>query len=268
MSSLLVGCSAPLQPDVVSHAEDGLGLRVPNHIAPQDSIIAQSDSFSDQGALQWHEVMVPVLELLGHVDLENHPDFSPIPAAFATREGLVLRTEARDSLVAMAEAALKEGLQLTVLSATRTFGHQVSIWERKWNRSAYMGWDNLDKAQDILAYSAMPGSSRHHWGTDVDVFSLEPKDFLSGQGAELLAWMRSHASRFGFVEVYDNDPSRTGYQPEPWHWSFMPLAGPFLKRLDNALQDSSLSDFTGFLGSEYADSLGILPRYMHGIASE
>jgi len=268
VGSLFLACSSPPMSGDVNHARDGQRQRANPLNIPHDVVMNSASSSSVHEATSGHQVEVPVMELLGHVDPRNHPDFSPIPAVYSSREGLVLRTEARDSLVAMADAARKEGLQFIVLSATRTFDHQVAIWERKWKRPAYMGWGNLSKAQDILNYSAMPGSSRHHWGTDVDIFSLETHDFHSGEGAELLAWMRSHAARFGFEEVYDDNPLRTGYRPEPWHWSFMPLAGPFLNRLDEALQDSSFQAFDGFAGSEYADSLEIVARYMHGLASK
>ena len=31
-----------------------------------------------------------------------------------------------------------------------------------------------------MNYSAMPTASRHHWGTDVDINSVDPEDFETG----------------------------------------------------------------------------------------
>ena len=206
-----------------------------------------------------------VRELLGHVDPATHPDFVAIPTAWCAREGLMLRTEACSTFVAMAEAAALEGIRLEALSATRTFAHQRSIWERKWSRPRYMGWEGVDIARDILTYSSMPGSSRHHWGTDIDLHSLESDDFTHGEGQRVVAWLRANAEGFGFVEVYTEDPARTGYLPEPWHWSYMPLAEAFLAQLEEARARNELPAFAGFSGAELADSLGIFDAYMRGI---
>ncbi|MDG1674357.1 MAG: D-alanyl-D-alanine carboxypeptidase family protein, partial [Flavobacteriales bacterium] len=159
----------------------------------------------------------PLEELLGNVRPAEDSAFSELPARMCSREGLYLRTEARDAFVAMHDSALADGVRLTALSATRTFGHQRSIWNRKWARPQYMGWSDFEKAQDILLYSSMPGSSRHHWGTDVDIHSLEPSEFIQGDGAQVVAWLRKTAHHFGFAEVYIADSGRTGYQPEAWH---------------------------------------------------
>ena len=144
----------------------------------------------------------PLRELMGRVSPTQDSAFAPIPSELCSRDGMHLRREARDAFVRMHGAAAAEGISLTALSATRTFGHQASIWNRKWNGAQRMGMAPVDRALDILRFSSMPGSSRHHWGTDVDMHSLEPADFEQGEGARTLAWLRTHAGDFGFVEVY------------------------------------------------------------------
>jgi len=205
-------------------------------------------------------------ELLGDVRPSEDSAFSELPSGMCSRDGLYLRTEARNAFVAMHDSALADGIRLTALSATRTFGHQRAIWNRKWARPHYMGWSNVDKARDILLYSSMPGSSRHHWGTDVDIHSLEPSDFIQGDGAQVVAWLRKTAHHFGFVEVYTADPARIGYQPEAWHWSYLPLAQPFLEALNAAHQSGELQGFEGFEGADTADSLGLMEHYINGVA--
>ena len=125
-----------------------------------------------------------------------------------------------------------------------------------------MGWQGVDVAKDILTYSSMPGSSRHHWGTDVDLYSLEPSAFESGAGKQTVEWLRVHASTFGYAEVYTQDSSRTGYLPEPWHWSYVPLSRPFLKAYLDSVRSS---DFSSFLGSEQARSVNIINHYVAGV---
>ncbi len=132
----------------------------------------------------------------------------------------------------MKAAADQAGIQLVIRSATRNFEYQRGIWERKWQRPQYMGWQDIDKARDILTYSAMPGASRHHWGTDIDLNSFENEWFTSGEGADIYAWLTAHAADFGFHQVYDDKSTgRTGYELERWHWSYLPTAGPMLDSL-------------------------------------
>ena len=210
----------------------------------------------------------PLRELMGRVSPTQDTAFAPIPAALCSRDGMHLRREARDAFVRMHEAAAAEGISLKALSATRTFGHQASIWNRKWNGAQRMGMAPVDRALDILRFSSMPGSSRHHWGTDVDMHSLEPADFEQGEGAQTLAWLRAHAGDYGFVEVYTPDAERPGYQPEAWHWSYAPLSVPFLKALNAASPAEKRTVFEGFEGASLADSVDIMGRYVNGVSDE
>ena len=213
-------------------------------------------------------VVPPLTELLGHVMPAKDSAFAELPARVSSRKGLFLRTEAQEAFIQMYDAAEKDGVTLTALSATRPFSHQASIWNRKWKRPQAMGMAPLERARDILTYSSMPGTSRHHWGTDVDIFSLEPSDFDEGEGAQVVAWLRSHAGEFGFVEVYTEDEHRPGYQPEAWHWSYLPLAGPFLDAINHAHQTGSLPQLEGFEGAFLADSLEVIREYVNGINAQ
>ena len=210
----------------------------------------------------------PLRELMGRVSPAHDTSFAPIPSELCSRDGMHLRREARDAFVRMHGAAAAEGISLTALSATRTFGHQASIWNRKWNGAQRMGMAPVDRALDILRFSSMPGSSRHHWGTDVDLHSLEPADFEQGEGAQTLAWLRAHAGDFGFVEVYTPQADRSGYQPEAWHWSYAPLAVPFLKAVNEASMEEKRAVFEGFDGAFLADSVDILGHYVNGVSAE
>ncbi|MGB1074545.1 MAG: D-alanyl-D-alanine carboxypeptidase family protein, partial [Flavobacteriales bacterium] len=123
-------------------------------------------------------------ELLGRFDPAAHPDFSRVPNAWTDKDGIYLRTEVLLACGQMRADAAADGVTLVIRSATRNFDYQKGIWERKWERPQYMGWQAVDKARDILTYSAMPGASRHHWGTDIDFNSFENDWFASGEGAE------------------------------------------------------------------------------------
>lgn len=206
---------------------------------------------------------IPVNELIGDFDPSKHPGFVTIDAKYTNKQGIRMRKEAYAAFVRMAEAAKKDGVSLKIISATRNFAYQKNIWERKWDQPKYMGWSAIDRAQDILKYSAMPGSSRHHWGTDIDLNALNNEWFEAGEGKRVYDWLVTNAPKFGFHQVYTSkSEGRTGYEEEKWHWSYMPLAAHFLdcynRNISNQLQGR-------FKGSETASELKIVERYVNGI---
>jgi hypothetical protein len=109
----------------------------------------------------------------------------------------------------------------------------------------------------------MHGTTRHHWGTDIDINSLENSYFKSGAGKKLYDWMLLHAAEYGFHQTYtDKSKGRTGYEEEKWHWSYLPLSGPFLEEYKKQI---SYTDITGFSGSQVAAELKVIETYVQGI---
>ena len=206
-------------------------------------------------------------ELLGRI-IPSAPLFTEVPIMFASRTGILLRTEVLNAFYNLQQAASDEDIELIILSGTRTFSHQKSIWERKWERPRYMGWADLEKTRDILSYSSMPGTSRHHWGTDIDLNSLENEYFITGEGLMVYEFLNRCASEFGFYQVYTakngeyKTTSRTGYEEEKWHWSYLPIANEMLEEYNYLI---STEDIEGFKGSSSADSLKIIRHYVNGI---
>lgn len=205
-------------------------------------------------------------ELLGKFDPSNHSGFSLIESHLTSKTGIYLRIEVYDQVKKMAEAAKKDGITLTILSATRNFDYQKGIWERKWNNTKYKGWTDIKIATDILKYSSMPGTSRHHWGTDLDFNSVEPAYFKSGAGKKVYDWLQKNAASYGFFQTYTSkENGRTGYNEEAWHWSYMPLSKEYLKQYNEMI---TYTDFTGFKGSSTAEELDVISIYVNGIDSE
>ncbi|MBV42124.1 MAG: D-alanyl-D-alanine carboxypeptidase [Crocinitomicaceae bacterium] len=204
------------------------------------------------------------LHLTGQFNPAKDTSFAIIPNQFTSKKQVFLRKEALDSFELMWNEAQDEGIDLTILSATRNWTYQRSIWNRKWNGTRYAEFDGSERAIEILKYSSMPGSSRHHWGTDVDLNALENEWFESDiVGVATYAWLKQHAGRFGFHQVYgDQKNGRTGYREEKWHWSYLPLAKPLL---DCYLSSITTGDFQQFEGAQWADSIGIVELYVQGV---
>lgn len=204
-------------------------------------------------------------ELLGKIDPAGHHDFVRVDHEHTSKPEIYMRKAAYKAFCAMADSAKKAGIHLEIISATRSFQHQKAIWERKWSAPKYMGWSALDKALDILNYSSMPGSSRHHWGTDIDLNALNNNYFASGEGKQVYDWLSLNAPDFGFVQVYtDQSTGRTGYNEEKWHWSYLPLSEPFLEAYNHMI---STGELHGFEGAQVADSLSIIQHYVNGIST-
>lgn len=199
--------------------------------------------------------------LLGKLDFSKAEDFQLVNKPHATRP-LYLHTEVYAAFIEMFDAAKEDKIELQIISGARTFEHQKAIWEKKWNQLNTLG--PMERTQKILEFSAMPATSRHHWGTEVDLNGLENSYFEEGSGKMVYEWLLQNASRFGFYQVYDSRASgRTGYSEEKWHWSYLPLAKNYLS-LYNELID--YSDITGFKGDYLARSGKMISQYVNGIA--
>jgi LAS superfamily LD-carboxypeptidase LdcB len=164
----------------------------------------------------------------------------------------LLHYEVVASFLAMRDAAASAGIDLVARSSFRDFDTQLSIWNRKWQGERPI-FDRqgltLDRAQlsdaeavdAILYWSAVPGGSRHHWGTDLDLIDasavpigysvqLIPDEYApEGIFAGLSSWLDANARSYGFFRPYRTD--RGGVSPEPWHLSYAPVALPALEEL-------------------------------------
>jgi LAS superfamily LD-carboxypeptidase LdcB len=211
--------------------------------------------------------------LLGKFDPSTHREFVRLSDQHAqgSAKGAYLRKETYDAFIKMSEAAKKDGVALVIISATRNFASQKRIWENKWEGRTIVEGKNLTTVKDkkerarlILLYSSMPSTSRHHWGTDMDLNALENTFFESGEGLKIYQWLVAHASDYGFCQPYTSkSEGRTGYEEEKWHWSYLPLSGQFLNDYVNQV---TYKDIKGFAGSEVASSLEVIRNYVQGVA--
>ena len=113
--------------------------------------------------------------------------FAKIPDKFQGGSRVWGHKDAVAAFVRMAEDAEANGYKLKIVSAFRSFSDQKQIWEDKWTGKTLVGGKKLnvsmpdpkERATKILTYSSMPATSRHHWGTDFDINSVDPKFFTT-----------------------------------------------------------------------------------------
>jgi len=211
--------------------------------------------------------------LLGRFDPATDSRFIQLNSTYAKGSALngFLRKETYVAFQKMAEAAKKDGIDIVIISATRNFDSQKKIWENKWNGKTKVEGKDLtavsdlkERARLILLYSSMPGTSRHHWGTDMDLNSLDNDYFSKGEGLKMYQWLLVHANEYGFCQPYTSKANgRKGYEEEKWHWSYLPLSKILLAEYEKQI---SYLDIKGFLGSDQATSLNILTYYVDGVA--
>ncbi len=141
---------------------------------------------------------------------------------------------------ALQSGAQQAGFELTIASGFRSFERQLQIWNGKFRGErplldansqplAIEGLSDLEKTHAILHWSALPGASRHHWGTDMDVYcklslphnvklQLEPWEYENnGHQAALAEWLNNNMHHYGFYLPYAQDQG--GVAREPWHLS-------------------------------------------------
>lgn len=199
-------------------------------------------------------------DLIGDIDPSTHRDFDKMRSKYCSKTSY-LREDCYDAFKDMWAAARKDGIQLIVVSATRSLSYQKGIWNRKW--LTFGGAENA-RAEKILQYSSMPGTSRHHWGTDLDLNALNNEYFENGEGAKIYAWLSAHASEYGFFQPYTafNPYRDAGYREEKWHWSYYPIASQMQRAYRKMI---GYSDLKGFMGDEYAEKLKVINNYVMGI---
>ncbi len=176
--------------------------------------------------------------------------------------GCTLHPATGRALLALRSAARSDGIELQAVSGFRDFEQQLAIWNGKFSGARALlsaqnrplqatGLSETERVAAILIWSALPGASRHHWGSDLDVIDrgaleagarveLLNTDYQpGGRYARLSSWLSGHAHHYGFFLPYDRD--RGGVQPEPWHLSFAPVAGPALAAMSVELLSEALS---------------------------
>lgn len=173
-----------------------------------------------------------------------------VGAVEGERAGVRLTPKTGAAFIKMREAALKDGLELHVASGFRDFARQNLIYTGKFDGVRQVldrNEEPLDishmseeeKVRAILYFSAIPGLSRHHYGTDIDVFAanlLAPGEELdltnrlygTGNQRPLTKWLEKYMADFGFFRPYVHDGLTAS---ELWHISYAPEADVYTKML-------------------------------------
>jgi LAS superfamily LD-carboxypeptidase LdcB len=140
------------------------------------------------------------------------------------------------------------GFDLQIASSFRSFERQRAIWNGKASGARPVHDDSggllvladlssTEQLHAIMRFSALPGTSRHHWGSDLDVFDagvlppdyrlqLSPEEVAEGGIFDPLhSWLDEKMAgdqSHGFFRPYAVD--RGGVAIERWHLSYAPVS--------------------------------------------
>lgn len=223
-------------------------------------------------------------ELLGQT--ESHL----CTAAESQTLGARVHADAVQPFAQLRDAARAQGFDLVILSGFREFDRQLSIWNRKASGELKVldsdatpldiaTLSELDLVMSILRWSALPGASRHHWGTDIDVYDaaatpegyevdLVPAEVdAGGMFAPLHEWLDEcieKGAAFGFFRPYDAD--RGGIAPERWHLSYAPISMECGHRLTRDMLREAVQAAEMQLKATVIDNLDeIVDRFVNNI---
>ena len=118
--------------------------------------------------------------------------------------------EAWPFLEDMLEDAARDGIELRVLSAFRSFDEQRDLHGRFQQQFG----------SGANQFSADQGFSEHQLGTAVDI--VDPETAATSQTfaqTEAYEWLEENAHRYGFILSYPE--GNEFYIYEPWHWRFV-----------------------------------------------
>lgn len=192
----------------------------------------------------------------------------------------IVQKETYNAFLSLKNAAAKENINPQIVSGYRSYLRQQQIWNKKYNRYKAKGLSETAIIKNITQYSTFPGTSRHHWGTDIDIIDANakrPKNLLltenyyeDGPYNNLRLWMEEHAATYGFIMTYPNLTDRPGFLHEPWHFSYAPTAKKMLHQytklpLNNLLKNKKVLGADFFVENELPT---YLKNYVLGIHKE
>lgn len=171
-----------------------------------------------------------------------------------SRCDIPLHNEVVGAYLELCGQARAAGFGLKAASGYRDFERQLVIWNAKAlghiplldieeNILDIESLSDDEKLWAILRWTALPGTSRHHWGTDFDIYdaaALGQDETLAltvdetlegGPFYPMYQWLDNWLENQSlFFRPYCED--KGGVAPEPWHLSYLPLARKYASQFE------------------------------------
>jgi len=179
-------------------------------------------------------------------------------------DGAMIHRDCKPHWLALCDQAKQAGFDLAIASGYRSYQRQLSIWNDKAQGKRQVldkheqpvdmaSLSDTEKLFTLLTWSALPGASRHHWGSEIDIYerSRLPRDYVlqltlqetqpHGVMADFYDWLNKQfafggqqkvqSSFCGFERPYFKN-SQLDLAEEPWHLSCVSVASQFESMVD------------------------------------
>lgn len=138
----------------------------------------------------------------------------------------VLNADAYTAFLKMKEAALKDGINLELVSTYRPYAEQQGNYGNyvAVEMANHPEYDEAAARAAADGYSARPGHSEHQTGFAADITSKAGAQELTNDdaGNPEAIWLANHAHEYGYTLRYpDGKTNETGYQYEWWHFRYV-----------------------------------------------
>ena len=211
---------------------------------------------------------IPINRLTGQFDEKRESTFIALDSTLlpVNKKGMYLQKEPTTQLIKAYQDFKKihPNVPFIIVSATRNYEYQKGIWQRKWRGLSNKLSEPQQIAKAILQFSSMPGTSRHHWGTDVDITSVSSDFFKHDPKGKILhTWLQQNMKNYGFCQPFSEGRSG-GYQPEEWHWSYRPIAKQYIAEYKAQLErdPNKITSTLNFIGHDKITLLALVKEYV------
>ena len=128
-----------------------------------------------------------------------------------------------DELMAMLEAAKKDGIDLMICSPYRDYNRQTVLFNRKIDYYMDKGYSYMEAYRIASITVTVPGASEHQIGLALDIVSNTYTSLDMGFGeTDAGLWLKEHGYEYGFILRYPLGKEYiTGIQYEPWHYRYV-----------------------------------------------
>ncbi|MCV6629582.1 MAG: D-alanyl-D-alanine carboxypeptidase family protein [Flavobacteriaceae bacterium] len=161
------------------------------------------------------------------------------PSLYGNKYSLL--SDVQKAFQKMKSAAYEDGISLKVVESYIDFETLALQWDIAFieaNEGRKLPEKIIDEMVETIP---IPGTSRHHWGTEVDLIqdlrtyqgeALQIEHFEpDGAFFEMHQWLQKNAADYGFYMVYTKHKKRKGMRYKPWQYSYAPLSKLYLKGL-------------------------------------
>lgn len=128
-----------------------------------------------------------------------------------------------DDIYNLLDAAQRDGVNLMICSAYRSYDRQTTLFNNKMNKLMNQGMSYMEAYAVGSMSVTVPGTSEHQLGLALDILTSSYIEMDDGFGdTEAGIWLAQNAPDYGFILRYPKEKEEiTGIIYEPWHFRYV-----------------------------------------------